>query len=224
MLLERELLNPRPLTSCYIGVSDSAESLLKTFGVIRESFHKDRRAVGSYLVRKVCSVSDMLEVLLLAKETGLWRIRNGKAESLLNIVPMFETVEDMGKAAQIMESLFINPVYALHLKAHQEFQEFMLNYSECAKDGAIVRHIGLCIKCRSISQNLQRSPYPISSVPRFRKPCQSGSIGAIRRFCHTPKCLQRQTSLQRAGGSRIVSLRTIRNCETPYRAGDSCGA
>jgi len=135
LLLERELLNPRPLISCYTTLSENTASVVKTFQVIREAMNKDRRAADGYVISMTRSVSDVLEVLLLAKETGLWRLRNDKAESLINIVPMFESIEDAEKAGKIMESLFMNPVYAIHLKAQRDFQEIMLGYHECVKDG-----------------------------------------------------------------------------------------
>lgn len=135
LLLERELLNPRPLISCYTALSENTASVVKTFQLIREAMQKDRRTVDGYVISMTRSVSDILEVLLLAKETGLWRIRNGKAESLINIIPMFESIDDARNAGQIMESLFMNPVYALHLKAQRDFQEIMLNYHDCVKDG-----------------------------------------------------------------------------------------
>jgi phosphoenolpyruvate carboxylase len=161
LLLERELLNPRPLISCYTALSENTASVIKTFQLIREAMQKDRRTVDGYVISMTRSVSDVLEVLLLAKETGLWRIKSGKAESLINIIPMFESIEDTQNAGQIMESLFMNPVYALHLKAQKDFQEIMLGYYECVKDGGY-------LKAHRILYNMQETMAKICNDHHIR--------------------------------------------------------
>ncbi len=132
--LEKELLN-QALIACHIGVSDLTTTVLKTFEVVREAIEKDPRSIGGCIVSMTHAVSNMLAVLLLAKEAGLWRIQKGKAESLLDVVPLFETIEDLKNAEHLMDVLFTNKVYRLHLKARENFQEIMLGYSDSNKDG-----------------------------------------------------------------------------------------
>src|SRR5690625_3576254 len=80
-------------------------------------------------------VSDMLEVVLLAKETGLWRMKEGAVETSIDVVPLFETIEDLESSADQMEVILTNPIYSLQLKARENFQEIMLGYSDSNKDG-----------------------------------------------------------------------------------------
>jgi len=80
-------------------------------------------------------VSDMLEVLLLAKEVGLVRYKNGQIESDLDVVPLLETIEDLENGNPLLRSLFNNEAYKLHLKSRNSFQEIMLGYSDSNKDG-----------------------------------------------------------------------------------------
>ncbi len=80
-------------------------------------------------------VSDLLEVLLLAKEVDLWRYANGQVHSALELVPLFETIEDLSRIADLMAAAFADPIYRLHLRARNDSQEIMLGYSDSNKDG-----------------------------------------------------------------------------------------
>jgi phosphoenolpyruvate carboxylase len=84
-------------------------------------------------------VSDILEVLLLAKEEGLlrWRIEDGepRVESDLDVVPLFETIDDLRRCDGLMRRLFDNRAYRSQLAARGGFQEIMLGYSDSTKDG-----------------------------------------------------------------------------------------
>ena len=92
-------------------------------------------SIGSYVISMTHAVSDMLEALLLAKEAGLWRIRNSAVESPLDIVPLFETISDLERSGELMADIFASPVYRRHLSARANFQEIMLGYSDSNKDG-----------------------------------------------------------------------------------------
>ena len=54
-------------------------------------------------------VSDLLAVLLLAKEAGLYDPSTGI--SSVQVVPLFETVEDLKKAPTVMQQVFELPLY-----------------------------------------------------------------------------------------------------------------
>lgn len=85
------------------------------------------------------SASDLLEVLVLAKEAGIYRLHaDGSVESHLNVAPLLETVDDLIAGPKIMETLFNMDVYRNHLKIHGDSQEIMLGYSDGSKDGGTV--------------------------------------------------------------------------------------
>lgn len=134
-LLMQELRNPRPLAPIHKKLSDSTEEILEVFKLISTIRELDDRAFGSYIISMTHGVSDMLEVVLLAKETGLWWLKNGTVESSIDVVPLFETIEDLDMSAEQMETIFTNPIYDLQLKARDNFQEIMLGYSDSNKDG-----------------------------------------------------------------------------------------
>ena len=73
------------------------------------------------------SPSDLLEVLLLAKEAGIYRLHvDGTVESQLNVAPLLETIDDLTAGPEIMETLFKLPVYRNHLQQMDNQQEIML--------------------------------------------------------------------------------------------------
>jgi phosphoenolpyruvate carboxylase len=69
----------------------------------------------------------MLEVLLFARDAGLM--------GRIDVVPLFETIEDLRAAPQIMGKLFQNAAYHEHLAAHDNRQQIMIGYSDSNKDG-----------------------------------------------------------------------------------------
>jgi phosphoenolpyruvate carboxylase len=79
-------------------------------------------------------VSDLLEAALLLKESGLL-VPGESPELHLNLIPLFETIDDLRNSAQVMDSLFSEPYYRALLKSRGDVQEVMLGYSDSNKDG-----------------------------------------------------------------------------------------
>lgn len=139
-LLTAELSQPRPLLLRDWSGSESARSLLEVFEVIRHAQrYLSRDAVTAYVVSMTHGVSDVLEALLLAREAGLLRWNRSDdglvLESDVDIVPLFETIDDLNTCDKLMRSLFANRAYRAHLNARGGFQEVMLGYSDSSKDG-----------------------------------------------------------------------------------------
>jgi phosphoenolpyruvate carboxylase len=144
-LLLAELARPRLLYSPYVGYSAETESelaILRAARAIRERYGS--RAIRNYIISHTETVSDLLEVLLLQKETGLlrgrWPSGDGAPELDMDlmVIPLFETIPDLRRAAGIMESLMaIPPVRAL-ITRQGELQEVMLGYSDSNKDGGFL--------------------------------------------------------------------------------------
>jgi phosphoenolpyruvate carboxylase len=134
-VLSDELQTPRPLVSRHADLPPDAAELMEVFGVIRAMHEVDPNGVGSYVVSMTHSVSDLLEPMLLAKEAGLGAVEEGGYQCPLDVVPLFETIDDLDSADDRMETLFTHPVYATHLDGRDGFQEIMLGYSDSNKDG-----------------------------------------------------------------------------------------
>lgn len=134
-LLSHELANARPLLPHHGEPPPEARDVVESFDVIREITHTEPAALGSYIVSMTHSVSNLLEVLLLAKEAGLWAITEEGVCTPLDVVPLFETIDDLKGAKAFLCELFAHPIYRQHLTARGDLQEIMLGYSDSNKDG-----------------------------------------------------------------------------------------
>ncbi|MBI3753680.1 MAG: phosphoenolpyruvate carboxylase [Deltaproteobacteria bacterium] len=139
-LLSGELTSLRPLVPDYVRLSPETREVLETFRVIRHA--QDRiswDSIGSYIVSMTHNASDILTVQLLAKEAGLCGTSDDhELFNRLDIVPLFETIDDLRRAPIILKSLFSNPVYKRYLAKRDNIQEVMLGYSDSCKDGGIL--------------------------------------------------------------------------------------
>lgn len=134
-ILEREIRSPRPLLPRRPDVSPQTHSTLETFEVIGELLRTEPAAMGSYIVSMTHDLSDLLEVMLLAKEAGLLKVDGVRVSCPFDIVPLFETIDDLRDCGAYCERLFQHELYAAHLDARDRFQELMLGYSDSNKDG-----------------------------------------------------------------------------------------
>ncbi len=138
-LLTRELLNPRPLLPPDWRGSEQTQRVLEVFRTIRRVQEEvSPLSIQAYVISFTHGISDILEVLLLAKEVGLFRWEYGEGRQVvsnLDVVPLFETIEDLGCAHLLLAQLFRNPAYQAHLQARGRIQEVMLGYSDSNKDG-----------------------------------------------------------------------------------------
>ena len=126
-ILSREIMNPRPLTS-RLDFSEETNETLELFRLIRRA----RQIIGpesikTYIISMTTQVSHMLEVLLFARDAGLM----GEIE----VVPLFETIEDLRAAPRIMAKMFQNAAYLQHLAKLDNHQQIMIGYSDSNKDG-----------------------------------------------------------------------------------------
>ncbi len=133
-VLHAELRNPRPLVGPDVTL-ESAADLVATLRLFKEQIARDPASVGSYVISMTDSVSDVLEVLLLLKEVGLWHFDGQAVTSAIDVAPLFETIDDLARSRALTAAMFDDPVYAHHLEARGRFQEIMLGYSDSNKDG-----------------------------------------------------------------------------------------
>lgn len=135
-LLERELETDRPLTGPGAVLADGTREVLDVFRFMARTITEEPRSIGSYVISMTHGVSDLLEMLVLMRETGLWR-RTGadRVESALDLSPLFETVADLEGSEGLLRGLLASPAYAAQLRARGGFQEIMLGYSDSNKDG-----------------------------------------------------------------------------------------
>ena len=93
---------------------------------------------GRYVISMTHAASHIMEVLLLATQSGLAGHIGGHWYCSIGISPLFETIDDLKRIANVLNSLFDVPVYMELLKASGLRQEIMLGYSDSCKDGGIL--------------------------------------------------------------------------------------
>jgi phosphoenolpyruvate carboxylase len=162
--LTRELDTPRPLVGADARYSSETTETLNVFRVARRALDEiSPNAIRTYIISMTREVSDLLAALVLAKEAGLVGRgvgdgatgRRGDEKDLnlpisssprrpvapspcLSVSPLFETIEDLRRAPEIMRRLFEHPFYRRQLAAQGGLQEVMIGYSDSSKDGGIL--------------------------------------------------------------------------------------
>ncbi|MBB6691176.1 phosphoenolpyruvate carboxylase [Cohnella xylanilytica] len=139
-LLHKLLSDSRPLLHENADLSENTKECLDVFRTIYRAQQEFGRAcITSYLISMTQGASDMLEVMVFAKEAGLFRRESdGSIVSTLQSVPLFETIDDLHAAPDIMKTLFELPVYRQTVAAMGNQHEIMLGYSDSNKDGGMV--------------------------------------------------------------------------------------
>jgi phosphoenolpyruvate carboxylase len=131
-----ELARPRDPNRKLEGLSPEAEETLSMFRLVPEMRGElDREAFGSFILSMTRSVADVLGVYLLAKEAGVFLDAAGTEICPLPIVPLFETIDDLRAAPQIMRELLSVPLVRRSTSWQGGVQEVMIGYSDSNKDG-----------------------------------------------------------------------------------------
>jgi phosphoenolpyruvate carboxylase len=133
-LLAREIADPRPLIPLDLSaLSSEAREVVETFRTIRALLTGEHRgAMRTYIISGAEEPSDVLEVLLLMKESQLAGV--GGEGALLQIAPLFEQGASLAAAAAAMRNLLARPVYRRAVAAWGDAQEVMIGYSDSNKD------------------------------------------------------------------------------------------
>ena len=138
-LLVRELESPRPLVRPHATYSAETSEALAVFDCARRLQRElGREACDVYIVSMTDGASDLLEPLLVAREAGLADFGGAQPRSELQVVPLFETIDDLKRCGDVMRSLFDLPLYRRHLSAWGDLQQVMVGYSDSNKDGGFV--------------------------------------------------------------------------------------
>ncbi len=121
--LQQEINNPRPLLP-KVKWSDQTQEVLDTFMFIAQ---QPKQVLGIYIISMASQQSDVLAVNLLMKATGLdWD---------MPIAPLFETLDDLNNAAEVIDSLLSNKDYCQRTHGAQHV---MIGYSDSAKDAGVL--------------------------------------------------------------------------------------
>jgi phosphoenolpyruvate carboxylase len=125
-----EIISKRPLLPHKgdyqrLGFSPDVIDTLRTFDLISVLGGSGGESLNGYVISQCQQASDVLAVVLLQQESGV------SPSNLLRVVPLFETLDDLERSAETIESLFSMPQYVSKIKGKQEI---MVGYSDSAKD------------------------------------------------------------------------------------------
>jgi len=137
--LRRELKGRRPLIGPNVELSESSRPVIDTFGAMRSMQDEaGQGAASTYIVSMTTEAEDLLRVLLLAREAGLVDLSADPPVSRLDVVPLFETLDDLEHAPRVMDELLNDEVYRRQLRARGRRQEVMIGYSDSGKDAGML--------------------------------------------------------------------------------------
>ncbi|MBD2138329.1 phosphoenolpyruvate carboxylase [Anabaena sp. FACHB-1237] len=149
--LTSELQTRRPLIPGELPFSEKTNDVIQTFRTVRSLQQEfGINICQTYIISMCREVSDVLEVLLLAKEASLFD--PVIAVGTIRVVPLFETVEDLQRSRSVMKQLFELPLYRAmlaggykqnestesHFTLKPNLQEVMLGYSDSNKDSGFL--------------------------------------------------------------------------------------
>ena len=132
-ILTEQIRNPRPLFPQDVSaLSENTQRIIATYQMIASAHRRYEPAVIDTVIASMSrQPSDVLIMLLLSSEVGI--------DQQVQIVPLFETIDDLYNAPDVMAALFDNPVYHEYLVSIPRSiglrQQIMIGYSDSNKDG-----------------------------------------------------------------------------------------
>lgn len=143
--MNSELNSCRPFTHTSMSLGNEAKNVVEAYRVISDHINKyGTEALGSLIVSMTRNVSDLILVYLLEREAGLLVNTTDGLASKLQIVPLFETIDDLIHSHEILDAFLSHPVTKNSLKLQQQqnpsslpVQQVMIGYSDSNKDGGI---------------------------------------------------------------------------------------
>ena len=134
--LVAELARPLKALPEFEALDESSASTFGLFKLAAEMMEKlDREAFGHFILSMTQSVPDILGVYCLAKYAGLFIDQEATEYCRLPIAPLFETIDDLQTAPEMMKELLNTPVIRRSIKEQGGIQEVMIGYSDSNKDG-----------------------------------------------------------------------------------------
>lgn len=136
-LLLKELSSPRPLIPH--GDWEYSEVTSRELGIFAEAAEAAQKfgpwTVPHCIISMASSVTDILEPMVLLKEFGMITANGTTPTGDIDVIPLFETIDDLQRGAAILEELWEIDLYRNYLEQRDSVQEVMLGYSDSNKDG-----------------------------------------------------------------------------------------
>lgn len=151
--LNKLLENNAPITDVTVSYGSEADNVLDCYRVIRQHINLyGMEGIGSFIISMTRSLSDLLVVYLLMRETQLLNTN-------IKVVPLLETINDLHNGPQILDLFLKHPITQSRIKKIGSQQEVMLGYSDSNKDGGTI----------ASKWNLYKAEIALSEIGRNNK-------------------------------------------------------
>jgi len=117
-------IDPKMLTD------DTSVSTIESIYALKEiQLRNGERGANRYIISNNQTALNVMETFAMLNLCGF------ENELPVDVIPLFETVEDLQNAAQVMRTLYGNRTYRYHLEKRKNKQTIMLGFSDGTKDG-----------------------------------------------------------------------------------------
>jgi phosphoenolpyruvate carboxylase len=175
-----------------------------------------------YIISGCGKAVQIAETLALAR---LCLLKKDEKTVNLDIVPLFETIEDLAESGNVMQKLYQNPHYAEHLLARDQVQHIMLGFSDGTKDGGYLRANWSIYRAKELLTKVSRAA-GVSVIffdGRGGPPGRGGGNNASYYAAHGPEIENREIHVTIQGQTVSSTYGTVQaatyNIERLFTAG-----
>ncbi|MDE3181267.1 MAG: phosphoenolpyruvate carboxylase [Acidobacteriota bacterium] len=131
--IKRALTRPAPLPE---PLTLACQKTIDEFRTLKEAQERyGPQAARRYILSMSMGAADIWDLALLARKAGLIEAGPGRRlRSAVDLIPLFETYDDLIRSPEILDQLLSDPVYRRLVRSRDDYQEIMLGYSDSVKD------------------------------------------------------------------------------------------
>lgn len=111
-----------------------------------------------YIISNCQTAVNVMELFALMRLCGM-----NEQISNIDIVPLFETIDDLAASEKIMDTLYQHPIYAAHLATRKNQQPIMLGFSDGTKDGGYLQANWGIYKAKEVLTTISRKYHIVVS-------------------------------------------------------------
>ena len=117
-------IDPKSLTD-----KTSVSTIESIYALKEIQLRNGERGANRYIISNNQTALNVMETFAMLNLCGF------ENELPVDVIPLFETVEDLQNAAAVMRTLYTNRTYRYHLEKRKNKQTIMLGFSDGTKDG-----------------------------------------------------------------------------------------